>query len=161
MFHCASFCSFELLCSLRCNCALYCSSTLILLIVSSIMILFPAVYISSIFEPLLLLWSPLKCLSLLKSLVWPLLLWLLSIRTLTSRFLKPVVTVCMLRFLCTTKIHWFQTFVLLSCCLLWYFLYWDLPNVSSVSLFSLVDPVVDLDYFVNQLLHILGILYKY
>src|SRR6266567_4025208 len=38
-----------------------------------IMSLLPIIYISSIFKLFLLLWSPLKCLSLLKSLVWPLL----------------------------------------------------------------------------------------
>jgi len=149
MFYCAFFCSFKLLCSLRCSCALYCSSALTLLIVSSIIILFFIVYTSSIFKLLLLLWSPLKCLSLLESLVWPLLLWLLSIGTLTSRFPRPVVAIYTLRFLCTAKIHWFWTFVLLSCCLLWCFFYWNLPNVSFVGLFSLVDPIVDFDYFVN------------
>jgi len=113
MLYCASFYSFKLLCSLRCSYALYCSSTLTLLTVSSKIILFPTVYTSSISEPLLLLWSPLKCLSLLKSLVWSLFPQLLSIKILTSRFPKPVVATCILRFLCTTKIHWFQTSILL------------------------------------------------
>jgi len=149
MLYCVSLCSFELLCSLRCSCALYCSSTLTLLTVSSIIILFSTVHINSIFKLLLLLWSLLKCFSLLESLVWPLLPWLLSIKTLTSRFLKPVVAVCMLKFLYTAKIHWFWTFVLLSCCLLWCFFYWNLSNVASVGLFSLIDFVVNFNYFVN------------
>jgi len=149
MLYCTSSCSFELLCSLRCNHALYYSSTLTLLTVFSIIILFSTVYTSSIFEPLLLLWSLLKHLSLLKSLVWPLLFWLLSIGILTSRFLRPVVAIYMLRFWCTAKIYWFWTSIPLSCCLLWCFLYWDLPNIFSVSSFSLVDPVVNLNYFVN------------
>jgi len=149
MLYCAFSCFFELLCSLKCSCAFYYFSALTLLIVFSIMTLFFTVYTSSIFELLLLLWSLLKCLSLLESLVWFLLLWLLSIGTLTSRFLRPVVAACMLRFLCTAKIYWLWTSIPLSCCLLWCFFYWDLPNISSVGLFSLVDPVVDLDYFVN------------
>jgi len=161
MLYCTSSCSFKLLYSFGCNCALYCFSALTLSTVSSIMTLFSTVYTSFISKLLLLLWSPFKCLSLLEFLVWPLLPWLLSIGTLTSRFPRPVVAVHTLRFLCTTKIHWFQTFVSLSCCLLWCFLYWDLFNVFFVGLFSLVDPVIDLDYFVNQFLHILGVFYKY
>jgi len=161
MLYYASFCFFELLCSLRCSCALYCSSALTLLTVSSIMTLFSIIYTSSIFELLLLLQNSLKCLLLLEFIVWPLLLWLLSIGTLTFRFLKPIIAIYMLKFLYTTKIHWFWTFILLSCCLLWYFFHWDLPNVSFIGLFSLVDPVVNLNYFVNQLLHILGVFHKY
>jgi len=161
MLYCTSFYSFEFFCSLRCSYALYCSGALTLSTVFSIMTLFSTIYISSISESLLLLWSPFKCLSLLESLVWPLLFWFLFIGTLTFRFLRPVVAICMSRFLCITKIHWFWTSVLLFHCLLWCFFYWDLPNIFSVGLFSLVDPVVDLDYFVNQLLHILGILHEY
>ena len=149
MLYCTSSCSFKLLCSLRYSCALYCFSVLTLLTVSSIMTLFSTVYTSSVFELLLLLWSLLKYLSLLEFLVWPLLSWLLFIGILTFRFPRPVVAIHMLRFLCTTKIYWFQTFVSLFYCLLWCFLYQNLPNISSVSLFSLVDPIVNLDYFVN------------
>ena len=161
MLYCTSFCSFKLLCFLGCSYALYCFSTLTLLTVFSVMTLLSTVYTSSISEPLLLLWSLPKRLSLLESLIWPLLLQLLSIGTLTFRFPRPIVAVYMLRFLCTAKIHWFWASILLSYCLLWCFFYQDLPNVSSVGLFSLVDPIVDFNYFVNQLLYILGILYKY
>jgi len=118
MLYCTSFCSFELLCSLKCSCAFYCSGALTLSTVSSVIILLSTVHISSIFESLLLLWSPLKCLSLLESLVWSLLLWLLSVGILTSRFPRPVVATCILRFLHTTKIYWFWTSILLSHCLL-------------------------------------------
>ena len=149
MLHCISPCSFELLCSLKCSHALYCTGFLTLLTVSSIIILFPTVYTSSIFEPLLLLWSPLKHLSLLESMVWPLLPQLLSIRTLTSKFPWPIVAICTLRFLYTTKIHWFWTSIPLSYCLLWCFLYQDMPNISFVGLFSLVDPIINFNYFVN------------
>jgi len=161
MFYCISSCSFKLFYSLRCNYVFYCSSALILSTVSSIMTLFPTVYTSSISEPLLLLWSPLKCLSLMEFLVWPLLLWFLFIGTLTSRFPRPVIAICTLRFLCTAKIHWLWTSVPLSYCLLWCFFYWDLPNVSFIGLFSLVDSIVDFNYFVNQLPHIFRILHKY
>jgi len=149
MLYCISLYSFKLLCSLRCNCALYCTSSLTLSTVSSIMTLFFIVHTSSIFKPLLLLWSSLKHLFLLKSLVWPLLLWFLSTGILTSRFPKPVIAICTLRFLCTAKIYWFWTSVLLSYCLLWCFFHWDLLNVSFIGLFSLVDPVVNFNYFVN------------
>ena len=114
---------FKLFCSFRYSYVFYCFSALTLLTVFSIMTLFFTVYTSSIFELLLLLWSLLKCLSLLESLVWFLLLWLLSIGTLTFRFLKPIIAICMSRFLYIIKIHWFQTSVLLSCYLLWYFFY--------------------------------------
>jgi len=149
MLYCASLCSFELLCSFRCSYAFYYTGSLTLLTVSSVITLFSTVYTSSISESLLLLWSPLKCLPLLESLVWPLLFWLLSIGTLTSRFPRSIVAICTLRFLCTTKIHWLWTSVLLSCYLLWCFLYWDLFNISFIGLFFLVDPVVDFNYFVN------------
>jgi len=105
IFYCTSFCFFELLCSFGCSYALYYSSTLTLLIISSIMILFSTVYTSSISESLLLLQSLLKCLSLLKSLVWPLLPQLLSIKILISGFLRPLVAVCILKFLYTAKIR--------------------------------------------------------
>ena len=114
MLYYTSSCSFELLCFLRCSCALYCSSALTLSTVSSIITLFSTVYTSSISKPLLLLWSLLKCLSLLESLVWPLLLWLLFIGTLTSRFLRLFIVLYTLRFLCSTKIHWFQSSIPLS-----------------------------------------------
>ena len=119
MLYYTSLYSFEFFCFFGCSCALYCFSTLTLLIVSSIMTLFFTVYTSSISEPLLLLWSLPKCLSLLEFLVWLLLLWLLSIGILTFRFLRPVAVVCMSRFLYTVKIYWFQTSVPLSYCLLW------------------------------------------
>jgi len=141
--------SFKLLYSLRCSYALYCSSALTLSTISSIMTLFFIVYTSSIFKPLLLLQSLLKCLSLLESLVWLLLLWLLFIEILTSGFLRPLVAIYILRFLCTTKIYWLQTSVLLSYCLLWCFFYWNLFNVVSVSSFSLIDSVVNFNYFIN------------
>ena len=115
MLYCTSFCSFELLCFLGCSCALYCTSSLTLLTVSSIITLFPTVHISSISEPLLLLWSLLKRLFLLKSMVWPLFPQFLFIGTLTFRFLRPIVAIHILRFLHTAKIHWFWTSILLSC----------------------------------------------
>jgi len=149
MLYGTSLCSFKLLCSLRCSYVFYCFNALTLLIVSSIITLFSIVYTSSIFESLLLLWSPLKCLSLLEFLVWLLLFWLLFIRTLTFRFPRPVIAVYMLRFLHTAKIHWLWTFVLLFYCLLWCFFYWNLSNMFSIGSFSLVDSVVNLDYFVN------------
>ena len=96
IFHCTSFYSFELLCSFRCSYAFYYSSTLTLSTVSSIITLFSTVYISSIFKPLLLLWSLLKCLSMLESLIWPLLPKLLSIETLVSGFLRFSVVLCIL-----------------------------------------------------------------
>jgi len=161
MLYYASSCSFKLLCSIRCGHAFYCSSTLTLSTVSSIVTLFFIIYTSSISKLLLLLWSLFKCLSLLESLVWPLFLWFLSIGILTSRFSRPVVAIYMLRFLCTAKIHWLQTSILLSHCLLWCFLYWNLSNVVSVGLFSLIDSVINFNYFVNQLLHILGVFYEY
>jgi len=149
MLYYTSFCSFKLLCSLRCSYAFYCTGSLTLLTVSSIMTLLSTVYTSSISKPLLLLWSPLKHLSLLKFLVWLLFLWLLSIGILTSRFLRPIVAIYISRFLCTAKIYWLQTSILLSHCLLWCFLYWNLSNVAFVGLFSLIDFIVNLDYFVN------------
>jgi len=118
MFYYTSSCSFKLLCSLRYSYALYCSSALILLTVFSIIILFSTVYTSSISKPLLLLQNSLKRLSLLESIVWPLLLQLLFIGTLTSRFLRPIIAIYILRFLCTAKIHWLQTFIPLFHCLL-------------------------------------------
>ena len=114
MLYCASFCSFKLLCSFKCSYVFYCSSALTLLIVFSIMTLFSIVYTSSIFELLLLLWRSLKHLLLLKSIVWPFLLWLLSVGILTFRFLRLLVTLCTLRLLCSAKIHWFWSSVLLS-----------------------------------------------
>ena len=87
MLYCTSFYFFKFFCSLRCGHALYCFSTLTLSTVSSIMTLFSIIYTSSIFKPLLLLWGLLKCLSLLESLVWLLLLWLLSVGSLVSGFL--------------------------------------------------------------------------
>jgi len=123
MLYYVSFYSFKLLCFLRCSYALYCTGSLTLSTVSSIIILFPIVYINSISELLLLLWSLLKHLFLLESLVWPLLLWLLSIGPLTSGFPKSVIAICTLRFLHTAKIYWFWTSIPLSCCLLWCFLY--------------------------------------
>jgi len=161
MLYYASSCSFELLCFFGCNCALYCSGVLTLLIVSSVITLFSIIYTNSIFKSLLLLWSLLKCLSLLESLVWLLLLWLLFIEILTSGFLRPLVAICMLRFLYTTKIHWLWISVLLSYCLLWCSLHQNLSNVVFVSLFSLIDFIINLDYFVNQFLYIFGVLYKY
>ena len=86
MFYCTSLYSFELLCSLRYGHALYCTGSLTLSTVFSIMTLLPTVYISSISEPLLLLWSPLKCLFLMESMVWPLFLQFLFIEILTPRF---------------------------------------------------------------------------
>ena len=47
-------------------------STLTILIVSSIISFFSIVYISAVFKLSLLLWGPLKCFSLLESLIWPL-----------------------------------------------------------------------------------------
>jgi len=149
MLYCTFSCSFKFFCSLKCGCVFYYSSALTLLTVSSVMTLLPTVYTNSISELLLLLQSLLKCLLLLESIVWPLLLWLLSIEILTFRFLRPIVAVCILRFLCTTKIHWFWTSILLPHCLLWWFLHWDLPNVYFIGLFSLVDLVVNFNYFVN------------
>ena len=149
MFHCASLCSFEFFCSFGCSYAFYCSSTLTLLTVFSVMILFSTVYASSIFESLFLLQRSLKCLLLLKSIVWPFLLWLLSIGTLTSWFPRLLIAICISNFLYTAKIYWLWTFVLLSQCLLWCLLYQCLFNVTLVSLFSLVDPVVNFNYFVN------------
>ena len=105
MLYYTSLCSFKLFCSLKCSCALYCFSALTLLTVSSIIILFPAIYASSIFKPLFLLWRLLKCLLLLESIVWPFLLWLLFIETLTFGFLRPFVALCTLRLLCSAKIH--------------------------------------------------------
>jgi len=149
MLYYASSCSFKLLCSLRCSCALYYFNTLTLLTVSNIMTLFSTVYTSSIFKPLFLLQRLLKHFLLLEFIVWPLLFWLLFIETLTSRFLRLSVTICMLSFLHTTKIHWFWTSVLLFQCLLWCLLHWCLFNVTLVGLLSLVDFIVNLNYFVN------------
>ena len=149
MLYCTSPYSFKLLCSLRCSHALYCSSTLTLSTVSSVITLLFTVHTSSISKPLLLLWSPLKCLFLLESLVWPLLPQFLSIEILTSRFLKPVIAIYILRFLYTAEIYWFQTFISLSYCLLWCFFHQDLPNISFINSFFLVDPIVNLNYFVN------------
>ena len=111
--------SFKLLCSLRCSYALYCSNALTLSIVFSIMTLFSAVYASSIFKLLFLLWRSLKHFSLLKSVVWLFLLLLLFIRTLIFWFLRPFIAVHMLSLLCTAKIYWLWIFVSLSWYLLW------------------------------------------
>ena len=114
MFYYAFLCSFELFCSFRCSCAFYCSSALTLLTVSSIMTLFLAIYVSSIFEPLFLLWRLLKCLLLLESIVWLFLLWLLSIGILIFRFLRLFVALHILRLSHSTEIYWFQSFISLS-----------------------------------------------
>ena len=161
MFYYASLYSFKLLCSLRCNYVFYYFSALTLLTVSSIVTLFPAVYASSIFKSLFLLQRLLKHLLLLKSIVWLFLFQFLSVRILAFRFLKLFVAVHILRFLCTAKVHWFWSSVSLSQCLLWCSLHWILLNVALVGLFSLVDSVVNLNYFVNQLPHILGVFHKY
>ena len=149
MFYYTSLCFFKLLCSFKCNCVFYCFSTLTLSTVSSVMTLFPAIYASSIFELLFLLQRLLKHLLLLEFIVWPFLFWFLSIKFLISGFLRLLVVLYTLRLLCFAKIHWFWFSVLLFQCLLWCLLHWCLPNVTLVGLLSLVDPVVDFNYFVD------------
>ena len=112
LYHTSS-CSFKLLYFFKCSYALYCSSTLTLLIVSSIMTLFSAVYASSIFKLLFLLWGLLKCLLLLKFIIWPFLLWFLSVEILTFRFLRLFTTIYISSFLCTAKVHWLWSSILL------------------------------------------------
>ena len=147
MLYYTSSCSFKLFCFLECSYALYCFGALILSTVFSVMTLLSVVYTSSIFKPLFLLWRLLKCLLLLESIVWPLLL--LFIKISVFRFLRLFIALCTLRLLCFTEIYWFWSSVLLSQCLLWCFLHWILSNVTFVGLFSLIDPVVNFNYFVN------------
>jgi len=81
------FYSFKFFYSFGCPYTLYCSSALTFLAIFSVVILFPAIYTSSFFKPLFLLWSPLKRLLLLKSLIWLLLPRLLFVKTFSFRFL--------------------------------------------------------------------------
>ena len=149
MLYCTSSHSFKFFCSFRYSCALYYFSTLILLTVFSIIILFSTVYTSSFFKPLLLLWSLLKCLLLLESLVWPLLLQFLSIIIFISGFPWLVSVSTLLGFSCTTKIYWFQSFIPLSWGLLRWLVHWYMLIISLVGLLSLIDPVINFDHFVN------------
>src|SRR6266576_6993270 len=82
------------------------------LVVPYIVSLFSIIYICPLFELFLLLWSPLKCLFLLRSLVWP----LLPRSTLVILYIMSIFTIVLISslfgFFSSTKVYWLGSSVL-------------------------------------------------
>ena len=155
--NCAFFCTFNFTFILQYIGTLYCIGSLTLSIVSSIMFLFFIFYASSFLILLILLWSLLKCLLLLKFLIQPLfprLLVLLLLKSLISWLLQLSFIV----FFYFTKVYWFYA-VLWFLYLLWCFVHRCCFNTSFTSFFLLVDPIIYFDGLINKSFYIFCIFY--
>ena len=150
------FCAFNPTFTLQYIGALYCISSLTLFIVFGIISLFFILYVSSFLILLVLLWSLLKYLFLLRFLIWPLLPKLLSLRFLISWLLQlfPLI------FSCSTKVYWLCA-VPQFLYLLWYFIYRCCFNTSFTSFFLLVNPIIYFNSLVNKGPYIFRIFHQY
>src|SRR6266567_4673918 len=107
------------------------------LVVPCIVFLFFIIYIYPLFEPFLLLWSLLKCLFLLRSLVWPLLPGSTSAILYVVSILTAVLTSSLFCFFGSTKVYWLGSTVLSWRPLQYFTCY----RHSFVSIFYLVDSI--------------------
>ena len=138
---------------------LYCINSLTLPIVFSKIFSSFTLYASSFFILFILLWSPLKYLFLLKSLVWPLLpglLVLLLLKSLISWLLQLLPSV----FLYTAKVYWLCA-ILQFLYLLGRFVCRRSCITTLTSSLFLVNPCIDFNSLVNKTSYIFYIFYKY
>ena len=151
--------TFNLFPTLRFTDALYCISSLTLSIVFNKMSLSSILYTSSFFILFILLWSPLKYLFLLRSLVQPLLPRLLVLLPLKSLILQ-LLQLLSLVFLYTAKVYWLYTILwflyLLQCSIYRYRL-----TITLIGPFPLENPVINLNCLFNKVYYTISIFYKY
>src|SRR6266567_3330798 len=90
----------------------YCVLTLV---VPYIVSLFSTIYICPLFKPFFLLWSLLKCLLLLRSLVWPLLPGSTLVILCVMSILTAVLISPLFYFFGSTKVYWLRSTILSLC----------------------------------------------